>query len=73
MEAVRRARAAGSTVSLDVNHHNRLWSVSDAAAALRPLLPSIDLVVASDDELAVLTDATDPSRHCAKPASPMSS
>ncbi|MEV4117946.1 sugar kinase [Micromonospora sp. NPDC049645] len=60
VEAVRRARAAGSTVCLDVNHRNRLWSVAEAAAALRPLLPSIDLVVASDDELAVLTDATDP-------------
>ncbi|MEW2426605.1 sugar kinase [Micromonospora sp. NPDC047644] len=60
VEAVRRARAAGSTICLDVNHRNRLWSVADAAAALRPLLASIDLVIASDDELAVLTDATDP-------------
>ncbi|WP_410810085.1 sugar kinase [Micromonospora sp. 067-2] len=60
VEAVRRARAAGSTVCLDVNHRHRLWSIADAAEALRPLLPSIDLVVASDDELAVLTDAVDP-------------
>ncbi|MFC5923908.1 sugar kinase [Micromonospora vulcania] len=58
--AVRLARAAGSTVCLDVNHRHRLWSIADAATALRPLLPSIDLVVASDDELAVLTDAADP-------------
>ncbi|MET8350749.1 sugar kinase [Micromonospora sp. NPDC005206] len=58
--AVRLARAAGSTVCLDVNHRHRLWSIAEAAAALRPLLPSIDLVVASDDELAVLTDAADP-------------
>ncbi|MFG1914462.1 sugar kinase [Micromonospora sp. NPDC048898] len=60
VEAVRRARAAGSTVCLDVNHRQRLWSVAEAAAALRPLLPALDLVVASDDELAVLTDAADP-------------
>ncbi|MEV4761247.1 sugar kinase [Micromonospora chokoriensis] len=60
VEAVRLARAAGSTVCLDVNHRQRLWSVAEAATALRPLLPSIDLVVASDDELAVLTDASDP-------------
>ncbi|MEU7585640.1 sugar kinase [Micromonospora sp. NPDC049230] len=60
LEAVRRARAAGSTVCLDVNHRQRLWSVAEAAAALRPLLPALDLVVASDDELAVLTDAADP-------------
>jgi len=60
--AVERAVAAGTLVCLDVNHRHRLWSVAQAAAALRPLLPSIDLVIASDDELAVLTDATDPVR-----------
>ncbi|MET8229804.1 sugar kinase [Micromonospora sp. NPDC005298] len=60
VEAVRRARAAGTTVCLDVNHRQRLWSVAEAADALRPLLPSIDLVVGSDDELPVLTDAADP-------------
>jgi 2-dehydro-3-deoxygluconokinase len=60
--AVDRAAAAGTLVCLDVNHRHRLWSVAQAAAALRPLLPSIDLVIASDDELAVLTDATDPVR-----------
>ncbi|MFD0597310.1 PfkB family carbohydrate kinase [Catellatospora coxensis] len=58
--AVGHARAAGSLVSLDVNHRSRLWSARRAAAALRPLLPSLDLVVASDDELAVLTDDADP-------------
>ncbi|TQJ20111.1 2-dehydro-3-deoxygluconokinase [Micromonospora sp. A202] len=60
VEAVRRAHAAGTTVCLDVNHRQRLWSVTEAADALRPLLPLIDLVVASDDELAVLTGASDP-------------
>lgn len=58
--AVGHARAAGSLVSLDVNHRTRLWSPQRAADALRPLLPSLDLVIASDDELAVLTDDTDP-------------
>jgi 2-dehydro-3-deoxygluconokinase len=58
--AVGHARAAGSLVSLDVNHRSRLWSVRQAAEALRPLLPSLDLVIASDDELAVLTDDLDP-------------
>ncbi|WP_345537777.1 sugar kinase [Phytohabitans rumicis] len=57
--AVERARAAGATVCLDVNHRARLWTVADAAAALRPLLSSVDLVVASDDELPVLA-GTDP-------------
>ncbi|UWP86365.1 sugar kinase [Dactylosporangium fulvum] len=58
--AVERTRAAGGEVCLDVNHRARLWSAAEAAAALRPLLPSLDLVVASDDELGVLTDAADP-------------
>lgn len=59
-EAVERARAAGCQICLDVNHRARLWSVAEAAAVLRPLLPAVDLVVASDDELAVLTDDPDP-------------
>ncbi|MEU8001203.1 sugar kinase [Catellatospora sp. NPDC049111] len=58
--AVGHARAAGSLVSLDVNHRTRLWSARQAAEALRPLLPSLDLIIASDDELAVLTDDPDP-------------
>ncbi|GAB3828867.1 sugar kinase [Dactylosporangium cerinum] len=58
--AVERARAVGALVCLDVNHRRRLWSMAEAAAALRPLLASADLVIASDDELGVLTDAADP-------------
>ena len=58
--AVARTRAAGGTVCLDVNHRTRLWSIERAGEVLRPLLPSVDILVASDDELAVLTDAADP-------------
>lgn len=54
--AVALAKAAGATVCLDVNHRSRLWSVERAAAVLRPLLSSVDLVVASEDELPVLAD-----------------
>jgi len=56
MRAVAQAKAVGAIVCLDVNHRARLWSVESAAAALRPLLPSVDLVVASEDELPVLVD-----------------
>lgn len=59
-EAVAAARAAGVLVCLDVNYRHRVWPVDRAAAALRPLLPSVDLLVASDDELSVVSDDPDP-------------
>jgi sugar/nucleoside kinase (ribokinase family) len=52
--------ASNSQVSLDVNYRARLWSRAAAAVALRELLPHIDTVFASDDELDLLTDAEDP-------------
>jgi sugar/nucleoside kinase (ribokinase family) len=58
--AVRTASSAGVQVSLDVNYRARLWSRADAATALRELLPHVHTVFASDDELDLLTDATDP-------------
>ena len=58
--AVRAASAAGIAVSLDVNYRARLWSRADAAVALRELLPYVQTVFASDDELDLLTDAADP-------------
>ncbi|MGW4055312.1 sugar kinase [Streptomyces sp. NPDC004779] len=54
--AVRRAieaAADGTTVSLDVNHRAKLWSREAAAAVLRPLVRYVDILVASDDELAL--------------------
>lgn len=59
--AVRRAREQGWQASLDVNHRTQLWSREQAARALRPLLPSIDVLFASGDELEIVADAaTDP-------------
>ncbi|EAP98372.1 putative sugar kinase [Janibacter sp. HTCC2649] len=49
--AVERASAAGAFVSLDVNHRARLWARGDATATLRPLLPHVSLLIASEDEL----------------------
>ncbi|MEU9705789.1 sugar kinase [Streptomyces sp. NPDC047981] len=45
--------AGGTTVSLDVNYRAKLWSREAAAAVLRPLMRSVDILVASDDELAL--------------------
>ena len=60
LAAVRTAASAGVQVSLDVNYRARLWSRPDAATALRELIPHVHTVFASDDELDILTDATDP-------------
>ncbi|MEV4534251.1 sugar kinase [Asanoa sp. NPDC049518] len=49
--AVRAAALSGVRVCLDVNYRSRLWDREQAAAALRPLVPSLSVVVASDDEL----------------------
>ncbi|MFI6693475.1 sugar kinase [Streptomyces sp. NPDC050433] len=54
--AVRAARASGVLVSLDVNHRARLWGASEAADVLRPLARDADIVIASDDELALAAD-----------------
>jgi len=60
LAAVRTAFAAGVQISLDVNYRARLWSPADAATAIRELLPYVQTVFASDDELDLLTDAPDP-------------
>lgn len=57
---VQAAAANDVPVSLDVNYRSRLWSRDDAADCLRPLLPHVTTVFASDDELDILTSAPDP-------------
>ncbi|MDT7640430.1 MAG: 2-dehydro-3-deoxygluconokinase [Pseudonocardiales bacterium] len=52
--AVTVARAAGVPVSLDVNYRSRLWDLSTAQARLRELVPRVDVIFASVDELPVL-------------------
>ncbi|MFD7769230.1 sugar kinase [Streptomyces sp. NPDC059787] len=53
-EAVEHARAHGWTVVLDVNHRTRLWSEEEAAPVLRRLRGSVDVLIASDDELPLM-------------------
>jgi len=52
--AVERARAAGATVSLDINLRLRLWSEARARTALAPLAGRCDVVLGGLDELAVV-------------------
>ena len=49
------ARAAGLTISLDLNLRRRLWSDDAAAPVLRALASHVDVLFGSPDELAVVT------------------
>lgn len=57
--AVTIAHAAGVMVSLDVNHRARLWTADAASRCLRPLLPHVSLLVAGEDELALVADGAE--------------
>jgi 2-dehydro-3-deoxygluconokinase len=50
---VETARAAGVTVSVDVNYRAKLWSRFDAAPVLRDLVSRADVVFAGPDEAAL--------------------
>ena len=50
-EALEAARAAGTRVSVDLNYRKKLWSESDAQAAMRQLMPLVDVVIANEEDL----------------------
>ena len=52
----RRARESGTLVSLDLNYRGRLWTRDQASTALRSLVPWVDVVFASEDELGLVAD-----------------
>ncbi|MBC9715866.1 sugar kinase [Streptomyces sp. TRM66268-LWL] len=60
LAAARAAHRAGVRVTLDVNYRARLWSRPAAAAALRELVPYVHTVFASEDELDLLSSASNP-------------
>ena len=50
-EAIAAAKAAGARVSVDLNYRKKLWTEAEAQAAMRPLMTSVDLVVANEEDL----------------------
>lgn len=48
VEAARRAKAKGVTVSFDVNYRRKLWSPERARANLSALLPLVDLLICGE-------------------------
>ena len=53
-EAVRLARRAGALVSVDVNYRSKLWPPEEARPVLSELVRSAHIVIASEDELALV-------------------
>lgn len=58
--AAEQAKAAGITVSFDVNHRRTLPLSAHARAAAAKILPLVDILFVGQDELWVLSDETDP-------------
>jgi 2-dehydro-3-deoxygluconokinase len=56
LQAASAAHAAGATVVFDVNYRAKLWNRELAGDTLRRLLPFVDIVIGSPDELTLLSD-----------------
>jgi 2-dehydro-3-deoxygluconokinase len=61
-EALRRARAAGVPVSLDLNYRSRLWDAATAAPVFRELAAGADMLFAGDDEARIALEIDDPDK-----------
>ena len=51
VEALAAARSAGATVSMDLNFRKKLWSEAQAQATIRPMMASVDVVIANEDDI----------------------
>jgi 2-dehydro-3-deoxygluconokinase len=49
--AVAAAKSAGATVSVDLNYRKKLWTEAQAQAVMRPLMASVDVVIANEEDL----------------------
>ncbi len=52
MEAVLAAKAAGLTVSCDLNYRKKLWSREKAGAVMSPLMSHVDVCIANESDAA---------------------
>lgn len=50
-EAVEAAKTAGARVSVDLNYRKKLWTEAEAQATMRPLMKSVDVVVANEEDI----------------------
>ena len=49
--AVAAARKVGAQVSVDLNYRKKLWTEAQAQAVMRPLMSSVDVVIANEEDL----------------------
>jgi 2-dehydro-3-deoxygluconokinase len=56
-EAMRRAKAAGVPVSVDLNFRSRLWDAATAAPVFRELAAGADMLFAGDDEARIAVES----------------
>jgi 2-dehydro-3-deoxygluconokinase len=50
-QALAAAKAAGAVVSVDLNYRRKLWTETAAQQTMRPLMRSVDLVIANEEDL----------------------
>ena len=48
--ACRAAKAAGATVSCDLNFRSKLWTTGEAQAVMRPLMEHVDVCIANEED-----------------------
>ncbi|MGH9374169.1 MAG: PfkB family carbohydrate kinase [Vicinamibacterales bacterium] len=49
--SVAAARAAGATVSVDLNYRSKLWTEAQAQPVMGPLMRDVDVVIANEEDL----------------------
>jgi 2-dehydro-3-deoxygluconokinase len=49
--AIDAAKRAGARVSVDLNYRKKLWTEAQAQAVMRPLMSSVDVVIANEEDL----------------------
>jgi 2-dehydro-3-deoxygluconokinase len=54
LESVMAARAAGVTVTFDLNYRSTLWTAEEAGAVLTPVLKHVDILVANEEHIRML-------------------
>src|SRR5262249_50702948 len=62
--AVSAAKRAGARVSVDLNYRKKLWTPAQAQTVMRPMMRSVDVVIANEEDLqavlGVVVEGADP-------------